>query len=205
MTKLIDLCTLLGRSGVRTTHDVYCWLCLVTDKRYIGVSEQVNGVPTSGAYKRETGHLSDTRCGKGSAFADAIAKHGWDKFRLEWCATIDSEDLAYDFEVDMIAALKTQVPNGYNVAPGGKGPGAEISRRSAIKIHERAYFGPMRANNRKLRAKLGQLSPRTLNQRAKALGLRVRRNDPLQALVKYYEIGWMKENFPDAIRRQRIV
>lgn len=56
------------------------------------------------------------------ALKDAMKKYGVDKFRFEILIICFDED-RYIYEKDYIKKYNSQVPNGYNILPGGEGGG----------------------------------------------------------------------------------
>lgn len=68
-------------------------------------------------------HISSIKNERGCpALRDAIKKHGFDKFEFK-LLIICFDDCIYDIERYYIAKYNTQVPNGYNISPGGMGGG----------------------------------------------------------------------------------
>jgi group I intron endonuclease len=86
----------------------------VTNKCYIGETVQKN--PNN----RWMAHKYRIKCGKGCpALRDAVNKHGIDNFTFEIIRECTAEE-RHDLEVHYIKEFNSQVPNGYNILPGGQ-------------------------------------------------------------------------------------
>lgn len=98
------------------TYFIYV-ISRVSDGRAVYVGQTVD------PHKRWRGH----RCTKksGQAITAAIAKHGVAAFRFEALpVTFATRAEADEAEIHLIAALRTTVRGGgYNISPGGNGPG----------------------------------------------------------------------------------
>lgn len=85
-----------------------------TGKQYVGIT-------TLTVNRRMTGHRTAARQGSPYPLHAAIRKHGFDAMRVEVLNT--SRDLAalHALEIETIAKLNTEAPNGYNLTAGGEG------------------------------------------------------------------------------------
>ena len=73
--------------------------------------------------QRWKGHLQSINRNQGcSALRDAIKKYGKDAFKFEVLIICFDEDRFF-YEKEYIKKYNTQVPNGYNILPGGEGGG----------------------------------------------------------------------------------
>ena len=85
-------------------------------KRYVG--------KTSSTFRiRRKEHLSHAKKGSMYVFHQAIKEHGPSAFI--WSVLLESSDVPMltDLEIKTIRVLNTQIPNGYNMTPGGDGVG----------------------------------------------------------------------------------
>lgn len=86
----------------------------VTNKYYIG--ETIQDEPE----KRWKQHINKIKNDKGCpALRDAIKKYGLDKFKFELIIICFDED-RHKYEREYITKYNCQVPNGYNILPGGQ-------------------------------------------------------------------------------------
>lgn len=84
-------------------------------KCYIGVTGAKN------VELRWKGHVRAIMQGKGCpALRDAITKYGIANFTFEILIICFDEDI-YKYEPEYIKKYNSQVPNGYNISPGGRG------------------------------------------------------------------------------------
>ena len=92
-------------------------------KIYIGQS--VDTVRRWYEHKREASHENP-----GMVIARAIKKYGNDAFEFEVIASCKDWEDANDTETELVRQYSSQVPNGYNVAPGGiNAPKSEAFRQ----------------------------------------------------------------------------
>jgi len=103
-----------------------------TGKSYIGMTMRTM------RYRRYQ-HTSDRDTG---VFHKAIRKYGKEDFVWEELYTCDDEEILYQKEIEFIELHKTHLPNGYNMAAGGRG-----SPRVAF-TDERRYYNKQRALKR---------------------------------------------------------
>lgn len=90
---------------------------IVSNKCYIGETKQES------PELRWREHIRVIKQGNGCpALRDAINKYGLDKFKFEVIIICFDED-RYKYEIDYIKKYNSQVPNGYNILPGGEGGG----------------------------------------------------------------------------------
>lgn len=90
---------------------------IVSGKCYIGETREEN---PENRWKR---HIQTINRNSGCpALKDAIKKYGIDKFKFEVLIICFDED-RFIYEKEYIAKYKSQVPNGYNILPGGEGGG----------------------------------------------------------------------------------
>lgn len=127
-----------GRAGGRMRPlaiDLYCGYvatCIVTNKRYVGVTSR-------SVSKRWVEHVHGSRRhAQRSAFLDAIAKYGPNNFTIETVCCARSWADICAVELLLIAQHGTLAPNGYNLTLGGDGrfgyrPSPESVEQSAAK------------------------------------------------------------------------
>ena len=89
-------------------HTIYCLTNRVNGKRYIGY--------TTNFHKRLRQHEKTQ-----SIIGYALRKYGLSNFRITILLDSLTKTQAKNHERHLIAAFNTLVPNGYNVAEGGKG------------------------------------------------------------------------------------
>jgi group I intron endonuclease len=90
---------------------------LVSNKCYIGETKQKS------PELRWKEHIYSISRDKGCpVLKDAIKKYGLDKFKFEVLIICFDED-RYKYEIEYIKKYNSQVPNGYNILPGGEGGG----------------------------------------------------------------------------------
>jgi group I intron endonuclease len=90
---------------------------IVSGKCYIGETREEN---PENRWKK---HIQTINRNSGCpALKDAIKKYGIDKFKFEVLIICFDED-RFIYEKEYIAKYKSQVPNGYNILPGGEGGG----------------------------------------------------------------------------------
>ena len=87
----------------------------ISGKCYIGETKQES------PELRWKEHLRNFNNDKGCpALKDAIKKYGLDKFKFEVIIICFDED-RFKYEIEYIKKFNSQVPNGYNILPGGIG------------------------------------------------------------------------------------
>lgn len=108
-------------------RDIYIIKNKINDKVYIGQADA--------AWKRWGTHLRDAHSKPKTIIDKAIKKYGEENF---WYELLEKQVKDYDEkEIYWIKEYNSQIPNGYNVAPGGKGVGSGINHVcSAIKNEE---------------------------------------------------------------------
>ena len=101
--------------------DIYIIKNKINDKVYIGQANH--------AWKRWGTHLRDAHSKPKQIIDKAIKKYGEENF---WYELLESQITNYDErEIYWIKEYNSQIPNGYNVAPGGRGTGSGITHVSA--------------------------------------------------------------------------
>ena len=101
--------------------DIYIIKNKINNKVYVGQADF--------AAKRWESHLKDSKSKPKIIIDQAIKKYGIENF---WYELLEYQVPDYnDKEKYWIKKLNSQVPNGYNVAPGGKGTGFGIESVSA--------------------------------------------------------------------------
>lgn len=101
--------------------DIYIIKNKINDKVYIGQADF--------AWKRWGSHLRDAHSKPKAIIDKAIKKYGEENF---WYELLESQIQNYDErEVYWIKEYNSQIPNGYNVTPGGKGCGSGIEHVAA--------------------------------------------------------------------------
>lgn len=106
----------------------------ITNKCYIGETIQQN------PEKRWKQHIQKINRNDGCpALRDAIKKHGVTNFKFE-ILIICFDDDRYKYEIEYIKKYNSQVPNGYNILPGGEMGksrlGIKHTEKSKIKMSE---------------------------------------------------------------------
>lgn len=117
---------------------VYRITCLITHRRYIGITEGSLG-------RRWQGHLSSARRGVKTALHAAIRLYGAEAFVVETICEATNREMACDLEKSLIIAESTLAPNGYNLSPGGDGgsaPGRPCSPETRAKMSAAAMGKP---------------------------------------------------------------
>lgn len=94
---------------------LYRITCLVTGKRYIGLTKQGLSARLS---QHHSAAVTKTRVGP---FMGALAKYGKSAFSIEHVASASSIEGARETERALIAQENTLHPNGYNLTEGGEG------------------------------------------------------------------------------------
>lgn len=90
---------------------------LISKKCYIGETKEDN------PEKRWKGHIQSIKRNQGCpALKCAIKKYGIEKFKFEVLIICFDED-RFIYEKEYIKKYNCQVPNGYNILPGGEGGG----------------------------------------------------------------------------------
>jgi group I intron endonuclease len=90
---------------------------IISNKCYIGETKE--DTPE----KRWQGHIQSIKRNAGCpALKDAIKKYGIEKFKFEVLIICFDED-RFIYEKEYIKKYNSQVPNGYNILPGGEGGG----------------------------------------------------------------------------------
>ena len=97
---------------------IYCFTNNINGKKYIGQS-------ISKGNARYNNHKSSYKnpddCEYESPLHRAFRKHGFENFTYEILAQdIESIDLLNQLEIQYIKQYNCQIPNGYNIEPGGK-------------------------------------------------------------------------------------
>lgn len=97
---------------------IYCFTNNINGKKYIGQS-------ISKGNARYNNHKSSYKnpddCEYESPLHRAFRKHGFENFTYEILAQdIESIDLLNQLEIQYIQQYDCQIPNGYNIEPGGK-------------------------------------------------------------------------------------
>ena len=107
--------------------DIYIIKNKINNKVYIGQADQ--------ALKRWGSHLRDAHSKPKTIIDKAIKKYGEENF---WYELLEKQIQNYDErEMFWIKKYNSQVPNGYNVSPGGKGVGSGVDHPvSSIKNQE---------------------------------------------------------------------
>lgn len=98
-------------------------------KQYVGI--------TSVSIRRRWGaHVQGARKGEERAICRAIRKYGADAFEIKEAGSADTWESLCNKERELIAALKTLGPDGYNMTSGGDGlfgPSDELRTRMSHK------------------------------------------------------------------------
>lgn len=95
---------------------IYCYTNLINQKKYIGQSidpKQRYNAHKSSAFNESAREYN-------SPLHRAMRKYGYDNFSYTILQETNDIDLLNELEIFYIAYYNTQVPNGYNILPGGK-------------------------------------------------------------------------------------
>lgn len=118
-----------------TSYVIYIITCSVNGKKYVGYSRKT-------AEERFQSHLNSARWKKAGAIYDAIRCYGVDAFSVEkHCDCVDHK-AACEKERELIAAMKTMLPNGYNMTVGGDGVPLTAERYVQIGLSKRGKRSP---------------------------------------------------------------
>lgn len=85
------------------------------------VGKQYVGITTLTVNRRMTGHRTAARQGSPYPLHAAIRKYGFDAMKVEVLDECSNLAELHTLEVETIAKLNTQAPNGYNLTAGGEG------------------------------------------------------------------------------------
>lgn len=93
---------------------VYSFLCVPTQKRYIGKTTRTLAARlVQHRYHAKTSRLP---------LYNAVRKYGWDSFLITELYTDSDEQRLFQKEIEAIASYHTIFPTGYNMTAGGEGP-----------------------------------------------------------------------------------
>lgn len=95
---------------------IYLITNTINGKQYIGQT-------TKNVEVRLSEHLRKSAKNKGYAIHRAIAKYGWDNFKVDILTNCLTQEHLNAEELRLITKFNTQVPNGYNLTAGGDGGG----------------------------------------------------------------------------------
>lgn len=111
---------------------IYCFTNQINQKKYIGQS--IN--PPEERYRlHKSNHLNPKSSEYESVIHRAMRKYGFENFKFEILANyIDDFELLNDLETYYIAQFDCQIPNGYNIDPGGKNCTRNISESARDKL-----------------------------------------------------------------------
>lgn len=103
--------------GVRNLGIIYCYTNLTNGKKYIG--QTINPIQRHNLHKSNAFNQKSKEYN--SPFHRAIRKYGFETFKYEVLVKdVDDIDLLNQLEINYIRQYNTQIPNGYNIEPGGK-------------------------------------------------------------------------------------
>lgn len=118
-----------------TPHVIYIITCAVNGKKYVGYSRKT-------AEQRFQAHLNSARWKKPGAIYDAIRCYGSAAFSVEkHCDCADHKE-ACKRERELISAMGTMLPNGYNMTAGGDGVPLTPERWCEIGMKKRGKRTP---------------------------------------------------------------
>lgn len=96
---------------------IYCFTNNINHKKYIG--QTINPAQRYSAHK--SNYANKNHKEYNSLLHQAFRKYGFENFTYEILVKdIDDIDLLNQLEIYYIKQLNTQIPNGYNIEPGGK-------------------------------------------------------------------------------------
>lgn len=115
------------------SYCVYVHTNKINGKQYVGI--------TSLRPTQRWGNGSGYR--RCDAFYNAIKKYGFSNFEHEILKDGLTKKEAEALEVKLIASLNTQIPNGYNIAPGGGATGgvSDYTRKKMSESHIGLFAG----------------------------------------------------------------
>lgn len=97
---------------------IYCFTNNINRKKYIGQSISKGNVRYN---NHKSSYKNPDDCEYESPLHRAFRKHGFENFTYEILAQdIESIDLLNQLEIQYIQQYNCQIPNGYNIEPGGK-------------------------------------------------------------------------------------
>lgn len=137
----------------RYTGCVYAATNTLNGRVYIGKTAQ-------GLAERRWKHISEAKAGGGFVFAKALRKYGEEAFA--WAEVFASDDDAalLAAEIEIIARLRAEGVNLYNLADGGQGPsGAIRSAETRAKLSAASAGKPKSEAHRKA---IGLARPKTI-------------------------------------------
>lgn len=101
---------------------IYCIQNQINNKKYIGQSKYYN----SNKEFQKSGYW-----GSGKLIQKAIKKYGLENFK-KWVLLHCKNEESNHYEKLWLRKLKTKVPKGYNLLPGGNSPNGMIGRKHSI-------------------------------------------------------------------------
>lgn len=97
---------------------IYCFTNNINGKKYIGQSISKGNARYN---NHKNSYKNPDDCEYESPLHRAFRKHGFENFTYEILAQdIESIDLLNQLEIQYIQQYNCQIPNGYNIEPGGK-------------------------------------------------------------------------------------
>lgn len=97
---------------------IYCFTNNINGKKYIGQSISKDNARYN---NHKSSYKNPDDCEYESPLHRAFRKHGFENFTYEILAQdIESIDLLNQLEIQYIQQYNCQIPNGYNIEPGGK-------------------------------------------------------------------------------------
>ena len=109
---------------------IYCYTNKINGKKYIGQS--IN--PHGRYYNHKSSAYNENAKDYDYPWHRAVRKYGWDNFTYTILDEADSIEELNQLEIDYIAYYNTQLPNGYNIEPGGRNASKPRSEETKIKL-----------------------------------------------------------------------
>lgn len=95
---------------------IYCYTNLVNNKKYIG--QTINPKKRFNQHKSSAFNEKDSEYN--SPLHRAFRKYGYENFKYEVLIENNEIDILNELEIYFIKKYNSQIPNGYNIEPGGK-------------------------------------------------------------------------------------
>ena len=109
---------------------IYCYTNLVNGKKYIG--QTINPQQRFAAHKSSAFNSKDPEYN--SLIHRAFRKYGYENFEYEVLAEAESIEELNGLEIYFIAHYNSKIPNGYNIATGGKNCSRSVSDETKEKL-----------------------------------------------------------------------
>jgi hypothetical protein len=133
---------------------IYIWICILTQKSYVGLSKSSSieatrnriNTPEKLLYNRWKGHIQQANYNPKDHFHFAIRKYGQENFRGKVLKTFyaksleDIKKIVDNEEQKMIQEMGTLVPNGYNLQLGGFSSSFHVETCKKMRTIKQAFL-----------------------------------------------------------------